>query len=234
MMCVQNKETFKRVLLRSGMVVCLFLTGCAERTTDYFYRGGAYYHKAEYDAAIFYFSKAIEINPKDAKAYNNRGIAYYNKGEYDRAISDYTKAIEINPGYAMAYINRGVSYNNKGEYERAISDYTKAIEINPRYAATYNDVAWLLATCPDGKYRDGRKAVENATRACELSQWAVPALLDTLAAAYAEVGEFKQAVKWQSKAIELTADENDKAAMQSHLKLYKAGKPYREEKDKLR
>lgn len=166
MMCVQNKETFKRVLLRSGMVVCLFLTGCAERTADYFYRGGAYYHKAEYDGAIFYFSKAIEINPKDAKAYNG--------------------------------------------------------------------VAWLLATCPDGKYRDGRKAVENATRACELSQWAVPALLDTLAAAYAEVGEFKQAVKWQSKAIELTATENDKAAMQSRLKLYKAGKPYREEKDKLR
>ncbi len=233
-MRVQNKETFKRVLLSSGMVVCLFLTGCAERTTDYFYRGGAYYHKDEYDAAIFYLNKAIEINPKDANAYNSRGAAYFKKGEYDRAISNYTKALEINPEYAMAYNNRGNAYNNKGEYERAISDYTKAIEINPRSAATYNDVAWLLATCPDGNYRDGRKAVENASRACELSQWANAAYLDTLAAAYAEAGEFEQAMKWQLKAIDLSITDNNKTVMQSHLKLYKAGKPYREEKDEIR
>ena len=128
----------------------------------------------------------------------------------------------------MAYNNRGLAYAMKSQYDRAISDYNKAIEMNPKFTLTYNQLAWLLATCPNDKYRDGRKAVENATRACELSQWAVPILLDTLAAAYAEAGEFEHAVKWQSKAIEQATSDYDKATMQTRLKLYKAGKPYRE------
>jgi tetratricopeptide (TPR) repeat protein len=234
MMRTQHRKTLGKILFILCMFVCLLLTGCAERTVDYFYRGVAYYHKAEYDGAIFYFSKAIEINPKDAKAYNNRGLAYDKKGEHDLAISDYTKALEIDPGDGMAYDNRGAAYFEKGEYEQAILDYSKAIEINPRDAVVYNNLAWLLATCPDGNYRDGRKAVENATRACELSQWANAAYLDTIAAAYAEAGEFEQAMKWQLKAIDLAVTDNDKTVMQSRLELYKAGKSYREEKDEIR
>jgi len=161
-------------------------------------------------------------------AYYHLGIAHATKGEHDRAILDFTKTIEIIPRFAMAYNNRGLAYAMKSQYDRAISDYNKAIEMNPKFPVAYNQLAWLLATCPDGKYRDGRKAVENATRACELSQWVAPYLLDTLAAAYAEAGEFEHAVKWQSKAIELATPDYDKAAMQTRLKLYKAGKPYRE------
>lgn len=177
----------------------------------------------------FDFIKALEINPKDAHTYIHRGIVYSRKGEYDQAILDFSKAIEINPKNAVAYCNRGLANSKKGEYDRAISGYNKALEINPKHACACNNLAWLFATCPDGKYRDGRKAVDNAIRACELSQWTRSSYLDTLAAAYAEVGDFDQAVKWQSKAIELATPDYDMAAAPSSLKLYKAGKPYREE-----
>ncbi len=105
----------------------------------------------------------------------------------------------------------------------------RTTEINPAFAPGFNNLAWLLATCPDDQYRDGNTAVENATRACELSQWAKPDCLGTLAAAYAEAGEFELAIKWQTKAIELATPDYDMAAAQSRLKLYEAGKPYREE-----
>lgn len=219
----------------SGLTVIQYGTAALrDKSFDHYLQGVVYYYKGDHDRAISDFTKSIEINPKFVMAYNNRGWAHLKKGEHDLAISDFNKSIEIKPRYAKAYYNRGIAYNAKGQYDRSISDYTKAVEINPRYAMAYNNLAWLLATCPDAKYRDGRKAIENATRACELSQWANPDYLDTLAGAYAEVGEFEQATKWQAKAIELAALDYDKAAMQSRLKLYKTGKPYREEKDELK
>ena len=81
--------------------------------------------KGNYDRAIALFSKALEINPRYAAAYNNRGVAYAKgKGQYDKAISDYNKAIEINPGLAEAYDNRGITYK-----EKACSDWERACQL---------------------------------------------------------------------------------------------------------
>ena len=74
--------------------------------------------KGQYDQALFDFTKAIELNPKDADAYINRGFVYDKKGQYDQAISNFTKALEINPKYAEAYCNRGIAYGKKGNTVR--------------------------------------------------------------------------------------------------------------------
>src|SRR5262249_25621993 len=87
-------------------------------------RGLAYQAKREYDRAVADHTKAIELNPKYATAYNNRGIA---TGDYDRAIADYNRAIELDPNFADAYLRRGLAYEGKGDSERSIADYTKAI-----------------------------------------------------------------------------------------------------------
>ena len=81
--------------------------------------------KGDYDRVLQGYTKAIQLNPDDAIAYNSRGGVYYLKEEYESAIVDFTKAIDLNPNYAEAYNNRGVAYHLKEEYESAIADYTQ-------------------------------------------------------------------------------------------------------------
>jgi tetratricopeptide (TPR) repeat protein len=188
-------------------------------------RGNAYDYKGQYDQAISDYTKAIEINPKYGLAYYNRGIAHNNKGQYDQVISDYTKALEINPKFAEAYNNRGNAYNKKGQYDEAILDYNKAMEINPRDAMPYNALAWLLATAKELRIRNGEKAVEFALKACELSDWKNPNYLDTLAAAYARLDDFSNAIKWQEKALE-SPKLPDRTDAQQRLILYREHKPW--------
>ena len=88
--------------------------------------------------------------------------------------------------------------------------------------------AWLWATCPDAKHRDGKRAVASATRACELSKWKEAAHIGSLAAASAEAGDFEAAVTWQSRANELYADAGDQKKGEERLRLYRVKRPYRE------
>ena len=86
----------------------------------------------------------------------------------------------------------------------------------------------MRATSQDDSIRDGRQAIADATKACEMTEWKEPNFLDTLAAAYAEAGEFEQAVGWQEKAIALSDDdETAKKILQMHLESFQAGKPLR-------
>jgi hypothetical protein len=84
-----------------------------------------------------------------------------------------------------------------------------------------------LATCPEERHRDGKRAVEAAKRACELTGLTSAEILDTLAAAYAESGDFPKAVEYQEKAIGLWHDASTKREGEIRLNLYKDRKPYR-------
>jgi tetratricopeptide (TPR) repeat protein len=189
-------------------------------------RGIAWDEKQDYDRAVADYDQAIRLDPNDARPYYNRGTAWQNKGEYDKAIADYDQAIKLAPS-AAAYTNRGFAWSNKKQYDRAVADYDQAIRLDPTVAA-YNSLAWLQATCPDARFRDGQKAFENASQAYQLSGGTMVGAIDTLAAAYAENGDFEQARRWQAKAIELSTNNKEKEEYRSRLRLYEQGKPYRQ------
>ncbi len=180
----------------------------------------------EFDKALADSCEAIRVDPKSADAFNNRALAWGGKCEFDRALADCNEALRLDPRLAKALNNRAFAWDGKAEYGKAIADWTAAIETDPQLATAYNNLAWLQATCPDSQYRNGKQAVRNATKACELGEWRQQNRLATLAAAHAEAGDFAEAVKWQQKAIEIAPKEvlDD---MRLALVLYQAHKPMR-------
>ncbi len=192
-------------------------------------RGNAWGKKGEYDRAIADFNQAIRLDPRYASAYCNRGAAWNGKKEYDRAIADFNQAIGLDPNFALAYQNRACAWNGKKEYNRAIADFNQAIGLDPKYALAYSNLAWVQATCPDARFRDGDKALENARQAYRLDGGDNASYIDTLAAAAAEKGYFQAAREWQARAIERLKNEKDKEDYLARLKLYEKRKPYRQE-----
>lgn len=191
-------------------------------------RGSVHLFRQEYDRALADYGEAIRLQPQKVDIHYNRGGVWLLKGEYDRAIADFNVVIRGLPKSASAYAWRGIAKLNKQEYNQALADLNTAIRLDPKLAVAYGSRAWLLATCPNPRYRNGKKAIESATRACELSRWQDANYLKDLAAAHAEAGHFASAVKWETKAGELFADPNEIRQSQARLALYRARKPHRD------
>ena len=189
-----------------------------------------------------------------AKTHTTRGMFFRMQGRLKDAISAFDEAVSIqtrllqDDGYggqianelAVSHNNRGTVRRSQGNMRSAVEDFEKAIEIRTRLvqqegrtdltsplATNLSSLAWLYATHPDESVRDGVRAAKLAQRACELTDWKAFIPLGTLAAAHAEAGDFTNAVKWQTRAVELASPEL-RRQFQSILELYKARKPYRE------
>ena len=209
----------------------------ADAATAYIYRGFAYQKKGDWDKPISDYSEILRRNPDTEAAYILRGFGYNKKGEFEKAITDYTEAIRRNPDNALAYYYRGLVSGKKGVFEKEVSDFREAIRRNPKLGIAYNQLAWVLASCPADRVRDGKAAVTTAWDACEMAEWKDAAWIDTLAAAYAEAGDFEKAVKYENQAlatpvppgVDGTETREQLARMQQRLSLYEQGHPYREE-----
>ncbi|CAM2885139.1 rhomboid family intramembrane serine protease [Rariglobus hedericola] len=113
----------------------------------------------------------------------------------------------------------------RGEYAltRDLLNQLISAQENP---SNLNHLAWILATCPEPEVRDGARAIKLARRACDLDGWKTAAIIDTLAAAYAETGDFIEAEKQMIKAMETPGEKSP--IYQAHLDLFRAHKPVRE------
>lgn len=163
-----------------------------------------------------------------AKVYELRGNCLMQLGNGVMAEVDFNEAIRLNPQETSAYTLRANMHYSRGEYPMALRDYLESLKRKPRSAFLFNQMAWIWATAPDPDVRNSRRAIECATRACELTEWQEPDFLDTLAAAYANAGEFELAISWQHKAAD-RASEDRHDLFEERLKLYEEGRPYRTE-----
>lgn len=225
----RSEQTMRSLTLLLVCLGCSSAAGKSDALIERFRQTRGLYDRGEYDEAIKELTKIIRLDPTFVPAYQGRAMAWRKKGDLDRAIADYTEAIRLNPKYTLAYNNRGNVWLSKGEYDKANADFNKAIRLNPKLASAYNNRAWIMATCPSADYRNGAKAIEDATTACELGGWKTASLLATLAAAYAEAGTFDKAVEYQETAIVLETDEGMAKVFRSRLNLYESGEPYRDE-----
>jgi tetratricopeptide (TPR) repeat protein len=190
-------------------------------------RGLLYDRRKDHARAIADFTRAIQLAPNDASLYTNRARAYLSNGELDKAAEDCDRAVRLDSNQATAYACQGEVYRQQHKYDEAADAWARAIALDPKDGWAYDKLAWLQATCPEAEQRDGAKAVEYATRACELSGWKDAERLATLAAAHAECGRFAEARRWQAKALAL-ADERQQEFYRHLAGLYGRGQPYRE------
>lgn len=127
---------------------------------------------------------------------------------------------------------RGDALLSVGRHADAVKDYEEALKIDAEDTGVLNNLAWVLATSPDDPVRNAKRSVELGLKACELTKYEKPHILSTLAAAYAEKGDWENAKKWSAKAVELGAKDDDvDQQLKKELEGYKEQKPWREKQE---
>jgi WD40 repeat protein/serine/threonine protein kinase len=184
--------------------------------------------------------KASRMEPDNIGVLVTLGAIQNLLGQHEAAVKTFSKAHALEPNTSQITMMLSQAQYSAGRYAEAVKTVTEGLETSRRIlgeddASTLhilNQLAWMQATCPAAEARNGAEAVRNATRACELTGWNEPAHLDTLAAAYAEVGDFDSAVRWQKEAIRLLTEADLAswpAQFAERLRLYESGQPCREQ-----
>jgi len=184
----------------------------------------------EFERAIDELRLALQEKPDYPDAVYLMGSCLARAGRESEALPFVRKIVELEPTRLEGRRLLGVLLGRRGQYKQAIEHLSAVIKARPEDNVAANNLAWLLATCPDPACRDGRQAVELAERTCKATQNSVPTMLDTLAAAYAEVGRYAAAVDAAQRALALLrrTPGTPTRELEQRLILYRSGKPYRE------
>ena len=179
------------------------------------------------DEVLEQLERMHDLTPDDSGLSLRMALLYGAKNDAQRAVDAYSQTIAGEPQNWFAFQGRADTYLNLGQQDKAVEDYEQALQLDPANSGVLNNLAWLLATSPEDKLRNGKRAIELATKACEVTEFKQAHILSTLAAAYAETGDFETAKKWSSKAVEL-GEGSMKEQLAKELKSYEERKPWRE------
>ena len=188
-------------------------------------------YQGRWSEAEPHYAAARKILPADARLCRAHAKALAAQGNFKAAIEELRAAVKLEPANVSLNYEMAGFLSQAGQSREAVDFYNRAIETEPKSAAVLNDFAWVLATDPDDKVRDGARAVKLAQSACQLTDWKAAMLIGTLAAAYAEAGQFTNAVAMAEKARDTARADNQETVAKRNeelLSLYRAGKPYRE------
>ena len=185
----------------------------------------------KYDDAIDHFNEALRIKPNWPEVHYNLASVYSILGRKNLAVNHYSEALRLKPDYLKASVSLAHTLYELGQIQSALAQYYEALQYEPDLIEALNGLAWILSTTDNAEIRNPQSAIDFAHKACQLTNYQNPGLLDTLAAAYAADGKFPIAIQTAQKAIKLaqtSEQKNLENEIQKHLLQYKASKPYLE------
>lgn len=199
----------------------------------WFNRGEVFKELGNLTDAVSDFSEAIRLAPQDGGFYHARGVVLARLGKDDPALADFNRALQLEPSLVAALVDRGDVLVKVGNYVEAVSSYRSALQSDHKFGPAYRSLAWLMATCPKERFRDGKRALVAAEKAVSLLGKDDYRSLEVLAAAQANLGKFQDAVVTQSRALEAASQSLTQiqlAASQARLDEYRQENPHREER----
>ena len=192
--------------------------------------------RGKFDEAAAHFRAFLNAEPNSRTALSSLGVVLDKQGRHDEAIACFRKALALDPKDTEVRHNLGVVLLKQDKTPEAITLYREGICLYPQHIGFLNDVAWLLATSPEKAVRSGSEAIDLAKKAVDITGGKDAALLDTMAASYAEAQRYAEAVTAAEQAISLAKASGQTvlvANIQARLELYRAGRPYREKPSEL-
>ena len=197
---------------------------------DYSDLGNMYLQKGQMNLAIQYMQKALQIAPDMPVTLYNLGNACAAEQRLDLAIRYWEKATQLQPDYPMPHNNLGNAFLLEGQTARAVEQWKMALQYQHDLPSAQVNLAWVLATCPDPSLRDGPGAIALAQRAAQLSGGRDPVALRSLAAAFAENGQYGDAIAAAQQALQIARGNPGLTAnIQTQLKVYQNNQPFRDQ-----
>ena len=202
-----------------------------ENASAHFTLGLGLAHAGDTKRAMVCYRVATMISPGDWEAHRNLARWLHQQGHLAAARDEYNTLIALDPNDPATHLSLADVAGRLGRTGEAVFQLKEVLRLDPDSIEALNNLAWLLATCPDAHVRDGAQAVKYAGRACELTHHGATPIVDTLAAAYAEAGRFDEAVSTAQTACALAEKSGEPALLQKdreRLALYRKHQPYHE------
>jgi protein O-mannosyl-transferase len=193
--------------------------------------GIVFLQKSKLDEAISLLQAAVDLRPENSPAHENLAKALLQKGQVADALVHYRKLVELQPDNIEVHNIVGTVLVQQGRIREGVEKWEKVLAIQPDNGNAMSNLAWVFATSPDDSLRDGVRAIQLAERALRISGHRIPILFRTLASAYAESGQFSEAIQTAQHGIELANSHGNSGLateLQSNIALYQAGRPLRD------
>jgi protein O-mannosyl-transferase len=193
--------------------------------------GIVYLRQGKLDEAISLLQVAVDLRPENSPAHENLAKALLQKGQVTDALEHYRKLIELQPDNIEVHNIVGTVLIQQGHIREGVEEWEKVLAIQPDNGNALSNLAWVFATSPDDSLRDGPKAVQLAEQAQRISGGRIPIILRTLAASYAESGQFSEAIQTAQRGIELANSQGNSGLateLQGNIALYQERRPLRD------
>jgi arylsulfatase A-like enzyme/Flp pilus assembly protein TadD len=187
--------------------------------------------EGKYAEATEQLRRFVELKPDDVPGRTNLGLVLARAGKLDESLEQFAEAQRLAPDDGQVRLTRAGVLEETGRVGEAVADYREAARLKPDRSDWANHLARILATHPSAEIRNGAEAVRLAEAACQATARKDASFLDTLAAAYAEVGRFDQAVSTATEALSLAQAAGKTelvTGIQRRIGLFKVGQPFRE------